>query len=184
MSSQQTRNQSPELGTLWGIGTTLYGRADKKHHPQYGLTYVTTVWFTIFYLPIFPCYSLRIGKVTTSSTYLVVYSSYKKNFYILETLPIQWRQAARTFLMAWGTIIVVWLLFHIPTRQIQPLRPAAPLSAKPAPGPPANATLQADQHGPGRVACDFNWPAQHKPQSEYEGYIKSCMQNGGTAPAR
>ncbi len=37
-------------------------------------------------------------------------------------------------------------------------------------------------HGRGRVACDVDWPAQHKPDSEYQAYIKSCMAGAEVAP--
>jgi hypothetical protein len=90
------------MSTFWGIGTTYYGKADKREHPKYGMTYITTEWFTVFYLPIVPIRSMRIGAVSTKSLILIVYSSTTSSFLILERLPIQWRQVLRTFVLRWG----------------------------------------------------------------------------------
>jgi hypothetical protein len=40
----------------------------------------------------------------------------------------------------------------------------------------------ADDHGQNRVSCDANWPEQHKPDSEYQAYIKSCLATAETVP--
>jgi len=37
---------------------------------------------------------------------------------------------------------------------------------------------QTQDHGRGRVGCDVNWQALHKPASEYQEYIQSCMTKG------
>ena len=90
--------------TLWGIGTTFYGKADVRQHPRYGVTYITTVWFVIVGLPLIPIRSMRIGGVNTKFS-----QPYSKtsSFYILEHLPIQWRQALRTFVLSWGIVLIV-----------------------------------------------------------------------------
>jgi hypothetical protein len=55
--------------------------------------------------------SVRIRK-KPGGTYLGVYS--REEFEIVERLPLQWEQIARTFFMVWGTIAIivaaVWLV--------------------------------------------------------------------------
>jgi hypothetical protein len=99
------------MSSLWGIGTTLYGKTDKKADPTYGQTYVTTKWFIICYLPFIPLKSMRIGGITTKSLVLIVYNSSSMKYYVLEQVPLQWAQIARTFFLTWIPLIIgVWLI--------------------------------------------------------------------------
>lgn len=99
------------MSSFWGIGTTLYGKADKKEDPTYGQTYVTTKWFIVCYLPLIPLKSMRIGGVKTKSLFLVVYNSSTTQYFILEQVPLNWAQIARTFFLTWGLVaLAVWLI--------------------------------------------------------------------------
>jgi hypothetical protein len=101
------------MSTLWGIGTKLYGKSDRKIHPTYGETYITTEWFCLLYLPIIPLVSMRIGGVQEKSLILIVYNSTTTNYLILEKLPLYWPQIRRTFMLAWGSIILIFLYLRV-----------------------------------------------------------------------
>lgn len=94
--------------TFNGIGTKFYGNCDRRSDGSY----VTTEWFTIFYLPIVPIRSLRLAPVKGGVT-LGVYNS--QLYVIFEKLPIHWPQVGRIYgfvlggsawMYFWG-----WLLF-------------------------------------------------------------------------
>jgi methyl coenzyme M reductase alpha subunit len=82
-------------------------------------SYVTTLWAVILNAPIVPLESVRIGK-KPGGIHLGVYS--REEFEIIERLPLQWEQIARTFFTVWGTIAIiltaVWLVSSTePVRQ-------------------------------------------------------------------
>ena len=95
------------MSSFMGIGTSLYGVADRKTDPTYGQTYVTTKWFCIANMPVIPLRSLRIGGVKSSTLFLVVYMSSSTKYYVLEQVPLNWPQIAKSFLLYWGILAAV-----------------------------------------------------------------------------
>jgi hypothetical protein len=95
-----------------GIGTVHYGRSAETEDGSY----ITTVWFTIFYLPICPIRSERILPLSLSERDLNTEFRYAS----LMPAPLDWPQVARTYLVGWS--ILAWyglggfLLGHLPTR--------------------------------------------------------------------
>jgi hypothetical protein len=105
------------MSTLWGIGTTLYGKSDSINTERFGETYIATKWICIAYMPIIPIRSMRIGGVNERSLVLIVYNSTTKNYYILEdNLPFRWKQIIRTFVLAWGLLLGFLLLAYYISR--------------------------------------------------------------------
>ena len=59
--------QKPALGTLNGIGTTLYGRRDYDAGTN---TYVATQWLVFLFLPVFPLAAYRVRDAARNSYHI------------------------------------------------------------------------------------------------------------------
>ncbi|HWA28941.1 MAG TPA: hypothetical protein VG734_25035 [Lacunisphaera sp.] len=101
-----------------GIGTVHYGRSAEAEDGSY----VTTIWFTIFYLPICPLRSERILPLSLSESAFITQFRYTS----LMRVPLDWPRIARTYLVGWGFLawyaIGVHLLLHLP-RQLEDKMP-------------------------------------------------------------
>lgn len=94
-----------------GIGTVHYGRSAEAEDGSY----VATVWFVIFYLPIFP---LRSERILLLSEFDNGFGTRRIRYSILERVPLDWRGIRKTYLVGWG--ILAWyvsllvLYFYFP----------------------------------------------------------------------
>lgn len=89
-----------------GIGTTYYGKTDRRLDGSY----VTTKWFTFLYLPIVPFSSWRF-RDQAGGGYWVVYSS--DEFEVVEKLPLSIRQVAATYGLVGMTIALAVLTSYL-----------------------------------------------------------------------
>lgn len=78
-------------GTVNGIGTKYYGELARASDNSY----ITTEWFVIFYVPIFPVGSFRVRPTGQSSNY-IVYSSQQ---YEVQPVTLCRRQVISTYLV-------------------------------------------------------------------------------------
>lgn len=92
------------MSTFNGIGTKLYGSTDFESDGSY----VTTKWFVIVYLPIFPLESLRVIK--EGSTTLILYNSIQ---YRSLQVPMHKKQIIKTYCWAYGIVAAIILLANI-----------------------------------------------------------------------
>lgn len=76
--------------TINGIGTSNYGERDFRTDGSY----VTTSWFVLVFVPIFPLKSQRILPTGNNKFYLVYYS---QPYLILEKLPLNWTQVLSVY---------------------------------------------------------------------------------------
>lgn len=83
-----------------GFGTQYYGAAS----PQADGSVVTTKWFVVAFVPIFPLRSYRLIRETKKDRFLIF--SYSAAHTIVEELPIQWSQVIKTY--AFVTVCLVW----------------------------------------------------------------------------
>jgi hypothetical protein len=83
--------------TINGIGTSNYGARDFRPDGSY----VTTSWFVLIFVPIFPLKSQRILPTGNNKFYLVYYS---QPYLVLEKLPLNWTQV----LSVYGWYAALW----------------------------------------------------------------------------
>jgi uncharacterized membrane protein len=83
--------------TLNGIGTTLIGKKDKDIDGSY----ITTKWFTFFFLPIIPLNSYRVIKTEESNAIFLVNSKFR-----MVKITLQWEQIIKTYVIRWGGLIL------------------------------------------------------------------------------
>ncbi len=88
--------------TFNGIGTKLYG--NREVDPSNG-SYVTTKWFTIFYLPIFPLGSFRVIEYPAK---LLSLSSVN---YDMTPVKLNWDQVRNVYGAIWGVGLLVVGIF-------------------------------------------------------------------------
>lgn len=98
-----------------GIGNAFYGRTDVHTSDN---SYVTTEWFVLFLLPIFPLRSLRVIKVGKRETSYIVARTASVSYRILGQIPIKnnIKQIVTTYLFTYGIIglfIASWFLVNI-----------------------------------------------------------------------
>jgi hypothetical protein len=79
--------------TFNGIGTKLYGNRDVDSTNG---SYITTKWFTIFYLPIFPLGSFRV--VENPAKFL----SLSSVDYQMTPVKLNWNQIRNVYAAIWG----------------------------------------------------------------------------------
>jgi hypothetical protein len=96
--------------TFNGIGTSNYGKRDFRADGSY----VTTEWFVLIFVPIFPLKSRRILPTGKDKFYGVFYSS---QYLILEKLPMSWRQVASVY----GWYAALWLFSGLVLAGIWPV---------------------------------------------------------------
>ena len=102
---------APDVSTFQGIGTTYYGKRDKRKSDN---SYVTTEWFVILFLPIVPLGSFRIVKIGTKSRSFLFSHSSTTSYKILEQIPLRKniRQVLTTYLLVYGIIAAaIYLIF-------------------------------------------------------------------------
>ena len=95
------------MGTFNGIGTKIYGKAQRRTDGSY----VATNWFTLIYFPIIPLSSMRIREVSTTGFNAIVVAHQKFTYQILGPVPMKdnLRQIFLTWL--WTLIPVgVWVV--------------------------------------------------------------------------
>src|SRR5450432_1294976 len=83
--------------TLNGIGTSNYGARDFRLDGSY----VTTSWFVLIFVPIFPLKSQRILPTGNNKNWGVYFS---REYLVLEKLPLNWAQV----LSVYGWYAAVW----------------------------------------------------------------------------
>ncbi len=74
-----------------GFGTAYYGECDFRADGSY----VTTEWVSAFLLPILPFRSVRLMRMPSEDTNLVIYSS--KGFLVIEGISLHWWQVLKTY---------------------------------------------------------------------------------------
>ncbi len=82
-----------------GLGTVHFGRADQRDDGSY----VTTVWFAVFFLPIFP---IRSERILPLSEFDNGAGHRNLRYSVLENVPRHRPQIIRTYLVGWG--ILAW----------------------------------------------------------------------------
>ncbi len=104
------------MSRLQGIGTVYYGKKDLN--PQDN-SYVTTEWFVLLLLPIFPIKSLRIIKLSTiqQTKYIITHSS-TVSYRIMHEIPLKSNlsQIVKTYIVTYGILglfIASWFLIKI-----------------------------------------------------------------------
>ena len=85
-----------------GIGTRFYGASS----PRSDGSVITTKWFAIIFMPIFPLSSYRVIRETKGDKFLIF--GYSSAYSIAEKLPIQWTQVLKTYTFA--IIFFVWMV--------------------------------------------------------------------------
>ncbi|MGZ5036933.1 MAG: hypothetical protein ACXWG1_09370 [Usitatibacter sp.] len=88
--------------TFNGIGTTFYGK--RQFEPDG--SYVTTKWFVIAFVPVFPMGSLRVVPGDTTG---IPFLSRSTSFEVVEELPINGAQVLSTY--AYAIFIIAWILY-------------------------------------------------------------------------
>jgi hypothetical protein len=115
--------RDPEVGTYNGIGTRLLG----WRHYEDG-TATATVWFTLFFLPIFPMDRWRLFSPTKDDfepafslrqifAYAVPYGPLTTNYCVLDVLRMSGKEILFTYLYAYAWVpfkiaVPFWLIFH------------------------------------------------------------------------
>jgi hypothetical protein len=94
--------------TINGFGTTYYGECDFRADGSF----VTTEWFVMAYLPVFPLHSKRVIRAAKGDVNLLVYQS--RGFVLVEDLPRNWRQAFATYGFVLAMIALVIGVLHLP----------------------------------------------------------------------
>lgn len=93
----------PSLGTFWGIGTRFMGSRD----PRGDGSYVSTVWFCIFYIPLIPFESYRVRQGETSTLWIPgLFSHTSTSYSILGEEPT----TARHIFRVYGVLMMIALL--------------------------------------------------------------------------
>ncbi|MBW4652532.1 MAG: hypothetical protein KME20_05745 [Kaiparowitsia implicata GSE-PSE-MK54-09C] len=75
--------------TLNGIGTIYYGNRDRAVDGSY----ITTEWFVVVYVPIFPIASYRVRPAGQGTNLIFYYS----NKYLVERVPLCWPQVRSVY---------------------------------------------------------------------------------------
>jgi len=91
--------------TFNGTGTAYYGKRDKEPDGSY----ITTEWFVLLYLPIFPRRSFRVLPKGNDKNY-IFYAS--QGFYAREA-PLNLKQVRNIYLGTYGIIGIIYLLVYI-----------------------------------------------------------------------
>jgi hypothetical protein len=89
---------------ILGTGTTHYGEAGWKDK-----SYVTTLWFTILALPIYPLRSYRVQDMGTSTSNNPLFEQSTTHLRIIEQLPLNRLQVVRWYLFSWSYAILAVL---------------------------------------------------------------------------
>lgn len=90
------------MQSINGIGTTLYGKKDKRDDGSY----VATQWFIFLYIPVIPLHSYRVKKISQSKHENAKYE-------ILQELPLSVTPALKFYIISMLILlpILVFLLF-------------------------------------------------------------------------
>jgi len=84
---------------MWGIGTKLYGYDNFDPETK---SYISTKWFMIFYIPIFPLASYRVWDIKEEKTKFSVFPPGMESSaeYRMMRVKLAWRQILKTFALA------------------------------------------------------------------------------------
>lgn len=88
--------------TINGIGTTLYGSADKKEDGSY----IATKWIVFIWIPIIPLASYRVFHGENVKGFFIYYHSQKIH---LAKVKMNWNQIGKMYLKVYGTFVMVML---------------------------------------------------------------------------
>ena len=102
--------------TFFGIGTTLYGKREKG-----GGWYTATMWFVIFYVPIFPVRSYRVSKLQQQTVAIIPgvgFFSDNPGEYQMQKLPrLNWKQVINCYVASFFIIALIlgflWIFPYI-----------------------------------------------------------------------
>jgi hypothetical protein len=103
-------HRSSATFSWYGIGTTIYGHADKRADGSY----IATKWFTIFMLPIYPLASFRIYAHRPAAAF-----SYGAATHRSQTVPLHEKQVASTYIRTYSTLILTLLGLYLLSRVIE-----------------------------------------------------------------
>jgi len=96
------------MSSFMGIGETLYG---EKDYDKLNHFYTATMWFTIFFLPIFPIVSYGIKRISTKFTFTGFFGTSSQ--YEMSKIALDKKQVITTYLVIYGTIAFLFLLFFL-----------------------------------------------------------------------
>jgi hypothetical protein len=89
-----------------GIGTVYFGRSLDAEDGSY----VTTVWFVLFFLPILP---LRSERVLPLSQFTNGAGHTRTRYSVISRVPLVWSEVLKSYLVGWG--ILAWYVSLIYT---------------------------------------------------------------------
>ena len=96
-------NYIPNPSNFAGCGTKLYFASKKLEDGSF----VTTQWFIIFFIPIFPIQSYRIIKGSETTQFSGVYISSSTNIYVIENLRIEWGHVLKAYLFVISFVVIL-----------------------------------------------------------------------------
>jgi len=93
-------------GSFNGIGTMYYGNREQGPDGSY----ITTEWFTIFWIPLVPISSYRVLENEDDSAEYIIYS---RQGYSIQDVPLNKKQVLNVYLVALPFILgFIWLLYR------------------------------------------------------------------------
>ncbi|RKX91890.1 MAG: hypothetical protein DRP84_10905 [Spirochaetes bacterium] len=117
------------MGTINGCGTKFFGKANYiENLEEKWEEFDTTLWFTLFWLPIVPLKSYRIRQKHWIFQEEDANIGFKDGFFgisqkifyqIIKKYKLNWRQVMHTYLTFYGTIFAILLLLFVLMRRFQ-----------------------------------------------------------------
>lgn len=100
--SKEKLGYKSSMSSVNGIGTTLYGKREIESDGSY----ISTKWFILLLLPIFPISSYRVLPSTTKIHFL----GQKTDYLRFEKVPLNKKQIINIYLLIYGFIFFVFIL--------------------------------------------------------------------------
>jgi hypothetical protein len=115
---EMAENQKYLARSFMGFGTSLYGKRDFRSDGSY----TTTKWVTLFWVPVLPLGSLRVGKVRTGSRtgeprlskhYVAYFFSWTTKYWVYSEELSNQRQVLFVYAFVLALIVTVRSTAHI-----------------------------------------------------------------------
>jgi hypothetical protein len=91
------------MGTINGIGTMFYGQS--RRDPDH--SYITTEWFVIFYIPLFPLRSYRVHGESRELRQTTMFGVQDSKSHELQRIPLCWSQIKPILFRLWGCAVAL-----------------------------------------------------------------------------
>ena len=118
---QMAENQKYIARSFIGFGTSIYGTCDFHSNGSF----ITTSWLTLFWIPVFPFESMRLGKVGSRSVtgktvwtshYLGYFFSWKTKYWLYSEEPINQKQVLCVYTFVFALVLAVLSANYISPR--------------------------------------------------------------------